>query len=162
MRTRFIEGWPKYLITDDGRVWSEKSGKYLKPQTLSKGYLGVSFYPGPKPRAGKCMKIHQLVAKAFVPNLDGLPEVNHADGNKKNNVPENLEWITTIGNSHHALANDLRGKATKLKVAQVIEIREFLRSGMSGKSLAKRYGVGRPCISHIKTGKSWSSVKGGL
>ena len=47
-------------------------------------------------RLGKhtAKKIHRIVAEAFIPNPLNLPEVNHKDGNKKNNCAENLEWVT--------------------------------------------------------------------
>lgn len=51
---------------------------------------------------GTALKIHQWVAKAFIPNPDDKPTVNHIDGNKGNNRPDNLEWNTYKENNEHA------------------------------------------------------------
>ena len=63
------------------------------------GYLTVGMNKDGKK---KNFIFHVLVAQAFVPNPDGKPEVNHIDGNKQNNRPENLEWATRRENMQHA------------------------------------------------------------
>ena len=59
-------------------------------------YVGLS-----KDDKPKYLRVHRLVAKAFVPNPDNLPEVNHIDEDKSNNRADNLEWVTRIQNEHH-------------------------------------------------------------
>lgn len=55
----------------------------------------------------KVMMIHRLVAETFIPNPDGKPQVNHIDGNRKNNCVDNLEWVTNQENSQHAYKTGL-------------------------------------------------------
>lgn len=97
---REIDGFPDYEVSNLGRVCSFK-GKYPKILKLGKdreGYLYVILYTGRK-RVKK--KVHRLVAEAFVPNPENKPQVNHIDEDKKNNVAENLEWVTCRENVNH-------------------------------------------------------------
>lgn len=54
------------------------------------------------------LKVHRVVAMAFIPNPDNLPQVNHIDGNKENNKSENLEWVNNSQNQLHAIDVGLR------------------------------------------------------
>ena len=65
--------------------------KILTPTDNGNGYKIISLN---KNRKRKNKYIHRLVAEAFIPNPDNLPEVNHIDNNKSNNVWTNLEWCT--------------------------------------------------------------------
>ena len=90
MELRDIKGYEgKYMISDDGQVWSNHKKGFLKPYEWPDGYLCVNLYKNGKP-AG--FSIHRLVAQAFIPNPNNFPIVNHKDENKYNNNVDNLEW----------------------------------------------------------------------
>lgn len=88
--------------------------KVLKPVLHDNGYLYVTLNK-------KQLAVHRLVAKAFISNTNNLPQINHIDGNKQNNIVDNLEWCTAKENRIHALKNNLSRINTKeqLKNAKI-------------------------------------------
>lgn len=95
-----------YIIYENGEIYSLKSNKKLKGILHNNGYLYVRINK-------KQYSIHRLVAKTFISNLENKPQVNHIDGNKKNNKVENLEWCNASENRKHALKNKLAKINTK-------------------------------------------------
>lgn len=100
-----VEGFEGlYQISSRGRLKSfkqYKEGKILRLTNKKGGYF--SFVLQGIGHARRSVRIHRLVATAFIPNPDNLPQVNHIDGNKQNNAVENLEWCTASENHRHAL-----------------------------------------------------------
>lgn len=84
-----------YEVSDSGTVRATKTGKNRKLLISATGYAVVRF-------ANKNWPVHRLVAKAFVPNPENKPQVNHKDGNKANNSADNLEWVTAAENMRHS------------------------------------------------------------
>lgn len=89
-------------------------GRILHPVRQNNGYLNVNL-------CGKVVGVHRLVAAAFIPNDDNLPQVNHLDGNKANNVAENLEWCTAKQNTRHAISMGLCNFRTERHLATARE-----------------------------------------
>src|SRR4051812_33780097 len=105
VRFKPIEGYEGYeglySISDNGMVYSHRKKAFLMPHRMGKGstYLQIQLW---KSGRFESFRVHALVARAFVPNPDNLPEVNHKDGVKSNNVYTNLEWTTHLSNMRHA------------------------------------------------------------
>lgn len=93
--------FPNYGVDNCGRVKNLKTGKILK-QTLNKtGYYFVNIKPNGR-GTGKTLRVHREVAKAFLPNPENLPVVNHLNGVKTDNKVSNLSWCSHKENTNHA------------------------------------------------------------
>ena len=92
-----------YAVTSCGKVWSYKNKKFLKPMTYKNGYLYVNLH---KDKKIKHCYIHRLVAMAYIPNPENLPQINHKDENKANNCLQNLEWCDAKYNINYGTRND--------------------------------------------------------
>jgi hypothetical protein len=89
-----IEGFPDYLIYDDGRVYSKKRNIFLKEQKTKLNYRFVWLN-------GKIKTIHRLVAEHYIPNPENKKEVDHKNRDRSDNRLENLRWATRIENSEN-------------------------------------------------------------
>lgn len=89
-----------YKVSNLGNVFSVEKKRLRKLQNGTHGYKIVILY---KNKKSAHKQVHRLVAEAFIPNLNNLEQVNHIDGDKKNNCVENLEWVTRQENSFHAV-----------------------------------------------------------
>lgn len=80
------------------------SERILSPEICkSTGYLYVNLSKSGK---SKHCTVHRLVAEAFIPNIENLPQINHLDEDRSNNVVENLEWCTCKHNSNYGKHNE--------------------------------------------------------
>lgn len=106
---RPIEGTDgQYEVSNTGKVRSNNylgHGKTKELKLWANGsYLRVGLrFNGKYTR----FLVHRLVASAFIPNPDNLPEVNHINGNPKDNQVDNLEWVDRKSNIHHAIRTGL-------------------------------------------------------
>ncbi|KEF40424.1 HNH endonuclease [Schinkia azotoformans MEV2011] len=89
-----------YFVDKEGNVYSEKLQDNLSQGDNGRGYKIVSLKKKNERKWKKCY-VHRLVASAFIPNENGLPEVNHKDENKSNNHVSNLEWVSRKENVNH-------------------------------------------------------------
>lgn len=164
-RWRRIPKHPEYAVSSWGRIVSFKFGKkrIKKGCPTMKGYVGIHVITK---GVRKWFSVHRLVAIAFLPNPNNLPEVNHKDGNKANNCVDNLEWVTHLDNAKHASNMGLlitvfgeQHHNAKLNGAKVAAIRRRYATGQyTQKQLGDTYGVDGTIISDVVRRKIWKHI----
>lgn len=114
--------WLKEINGYEGRYWVtaagniiNSDGRVMRPYDNGYGYLVVELRNGGK---RKHERVHRLVAKAFIPNTNNLPEVNHKDENKHNNAVDNLEWCNSQYNKRYGSGRKTRSEGMKRVWAQ--------------------------------------------
>lgn len=135
-----------YAITSCGKVWSYRNNRFLCPIYNEQGYLLVDLC---KDGEKKRTRIHRLVAEAYIPNPDNLPEVNHKDEVKSNNCVSNLEWCNTKYNSNYGTAKQRTAK----KLGKTVYCVELDKIFISQSDAARELGICLSQISSVCNGK---------
>ena len=152
---RDIKGYEgKYKISSYGKVKSlkHKDEKLLKPSYDKDGYKQVILCNNGK---GKKWFIHRLVAIHFLPNPNNLPQVNHKDEDKANNVVENLEWCTCKYNINYGTAKNKKAKSQGRQVLCITTGEIFY----SVREAGRHYSISKSHISECCKGKAKSAGK---
>lgn len=127
---RPIPGADGYEASSDGQVRGPRG--ILKPSKLTSGYYGVKL-------RGQGTTVHAAVARAFIgPRPSNKHTVNHKNGDKLDNRPSNLEWLTQAENNRHAVEVLGRSFGRPRKATPVIDARPVISldlSGVGGRSL---------------------------
>ena len=145
----------RYQVSNCGRIKSfckNKSGEILKIRDDRNGYKFIILYKNKKPKG---FNVHRLVATAFIPNPDNLPEVNHIDECKWNNYIDNLEWCDREYNNNYGTKNERNSKShnKRIKCVTTGEIFESI------KKAGEKYNIYRGDISSCCRGKQKSAGK---
>ena len=133
-----------YEISNFGNVKSIRNGKILAKCNHKGGYFLVSLK---KDGAHSMKSIHRLVATAFIENPLKLRDVNHKDGNKKNNHVDNLEWVSHSENIKHSYS--VLKRKRKYNPVVCIETGEVFDNMKEASFFA---GVSRGAIQHAVDG----------
>lgn len=148
-----IQGFPNYMVSDDGRVSNANTDNVLSEEVHDGGYKTVRLY-----KDGKVNKkyVHRLVAQAFLPNFTNKPIVNHKDSNKQNNHYTNLEWCSHQGNVRHAID---KGNKEGLRSDDVVKVYIDLHyNDMTVKDVATKYNTSVKVVSSIKNKRSYKDI----
>lgn len=160
----------QYQVSNLGRARSFARASYTEPKILkniydSDGYCLVNLCYKKRGIRNKLSRVHRLVAKAFIDNPNGFPEVNHKDEDKRNNCVDNLEWCATQYNlTYGNRLNCTYGSNnyhSKLTISQVREIRKVYKKGdlrFGQSDLGKKYGVTHGTIRHIVNCENWTHI----
>ena len=138
-KVKVIKDYPSYLISSDGKVYSTKSNRYIKQHKHHKGYAIVRLsYEGKR----KNVRVHRLIAKAFIPNPNNYPIVRHLNDNKEDNRMCNLAWGTNSDNMKDMFSNGYKSHLRHLSEEQISEIKcKYSTGNYTYKTLAELYGV---------------------
>lgn len=143
----------KYAVSNYGNVKCLKNTgkvKILKPHKTNRGYLRVDLYFNHKAR--HCL-IHRLVAEAFIPNPNNLPQVNHKDENPLNNHMDNLEWCTVsyninYGNRNSKVSKMLQETKDSIPIKQYTLNGEFVKEWKGAREIERVLGYNQANIRH--------------
>lgn len=152
----------QYAVSDHGNMMSMNFAGSGLPgilkQRMRNGYSAVAL------NHNKMRNVHRLVAEAFLGLEKAGMQVNHLDGDKRNNMLANLEWVTPSENMKHAFRTGLQSnrgenhsRAT-LTDDKVREIRRLLALGFKQKEVSDMMGVKPGVISRVHTRARWGHV----
>lgn len=154
-----------YMISDEGRVWSNVRNTFLKPTPTWNGYYRVCLAINHV--GSRYYLIHRIVMIEFacIPTYMDM-QINHFNGDKSKNVIWNLEWMTASANIQHAFNNGLK-IATKgedcsyatITNEQADQIGYLLATtDLQHKQIAEMIGCSKSVVTDISVGSTWKSV----
>jgi len=134
MKTKTNPKFPKHIIYEDGRVYSLRLERFMKPDINSSGYVRYSIMGN-----NKKIFAHHLIMETFgtkPPTAIVNPTIDHVDGNKLNNHISNLRWLPKKINTG-------RHNPNKVTPETIQKINELYKTGKySCRQIAKELGIG--------------------
>lgn len=165
-----IEQWKEiehyeylYQVSNRGRIRNSK-GLILSLQKDKNGYSHCTLYRG---KIAKTVRIHRIVAIAFIPNMENKPQVNHINGIRTDNNIENLEWVTNSENQLHAFlklgkkksgcfcnSGFISSKSPRSKAITQLDLNgNTIREWVCARDISRQLGISYQHISNCCHGK---------
>lgn len=156
-----------FLLSSDGDLMNENTGRILKPEILRTGYYSVRVNLSNR-NDKKHIIVHKAVAYTFIENPNGYTVINHKDGNKLNNNVNNLEWCTYSHNLQHSYDVGLFDKrkisgennhSSKLTWDNVQYIRENYIKGdkeFGQRGMARKFNVSCAIVRRVVLHEGWN------
>lgn len=145
-----IEGFEDYEISSDGQVYSHLSNRIIKSRGNGRGYLVIDLYSDHKRHT---RLVHRLVAGAFIPNPDDLPQINHKDENKTNNCVSNLEWCSAQYNNNYGTHNERSAQGRQKPIAAYSKSGELVAEYPSVSAAAEAMRITNTAICNCLKGR---------
>lgn len=151
---KIVDRCPRIEVNEKGQIRYRYTGKLASTSVAATGYIQVGIWIGNKV---KTFNVHRLVAEAFIPNPDNLPQINHKDENRTNCSVDNLEWCTSkYNNNYGGKIERLRQHGCKPVVAIDKETgaeHEFFSAAEAG----RRFSINPDSITRVLRGFRRSS-----
>lgn len=145
-----------YIIDDMGKIRNINTGNYIKISKNHNGYIRVSLMK--KGGGTTSIQYHRLLMMLFKPteNMEKL-QINHIDGNKENNALNNLQWVTTQENIHHAIKTGLTNFSYYTEKDAKLVIDLLKSNKYTDKEISKITGFPvRSFIAKIRRKETWT------
>jgi hypothetical protein len=151
-----IPSFEEYFISNNGKIFSKKSNKFLKSWINKKGYESIDLVKNSKRYK---FRIHSLVAATFIGEKKIGLHTRHLDGNKLNNFYKNLAYGTQSDNEKDSVKHGTHYRNTKITIDQAKQIAKDTRPYQE---IANEFNLTRNYISDIKSGIYWKRETEGI
>ena len=135
-----------------------QKGRVLRQRKHTAGYWTVMLW---KDHVPYTRTVHRLVAEAFIPNPQNLPEVNHIDEDKANSIVTNLEWVTKSGNMRHGSCGERMGRKHWKAVVQMDENGNVIKEWPCAQHAAEQLNIRHTQIIAVCRGRYGCKHAGG-
>lgn len=115
-----------------------------------------------KNNVSKQVKVHRIVAQAFIPNPENKPMINHKDNNSLNNCVENLEWCTNLENIRYSAKQwrmncGEKNGGSRFKEGDILKMRSLIKN-TSKKDICKQFNVSISYLNEILRRNVWKHI----